>query len=428
MAEYVEICSFRMGSSKTNNIIKWMQDNPNERYIYVIPNLSELEDSAESKSRILSIGFTTPEVTGLFKTKREDLLDKLSKGESVACTHALYKMLEKSHLSIIKEKQFIVVIDEEVNLIDNYEVASTADLVSLLNDGKVEIKEDDGLVVWIANEKVTSPYLDKKHKHHKFYRHIINEYVYTSRCTKDENGTYKNVFMTSQLTKELISCAKRIVIITYLFGGSILKSFLELKGFKFKPFEDIGIVETPLSDIVSRIHLLPYDRKMLKLKQTATWWNDASKEDVKAVSNFIRRTATKCKVSADEVMWTCPSKRVKGVSKTNAKYFVSPQGFTKDSQGNSCWLACSLRATNKYAHKKLAIHCFDRYPSTSVVTYLQDYGIKVDFDTFAVAELLQWLFRSNCRLPTGEVTLAISSYRMYNLYLSWSKGEIKDEY
>lgn len=53
--------------------------------------------------------------------------------------------------------------------------------------------------------------------------------------------------MTSQLTKELISCKKRIIIITYLFQGSILESFLKLKGFEIqKVLEDIGIVEQSL--------------------------------------------------------------------------------------------------------------------------------------------------------------------------------------
>lgn len=427
MAEYVEVCSFLMGSNKTNNIVKWMQENSKERYIYVIPNLSELQDSEEHKSRILSIGFETPEINGVYKTKRDDFYAKISDGKSVACTHALYRMLERKHLDKIKEMGFCVVIDEEVNLIESYDSASTADLVSLLNDNKVEISEDDGLVVWIANEKTTEPYLDKAHKHHKFYRHIINEYIYTSRCTK-KDGRYVNVFMTSQLTKDLISCAKRIIIITYLFNGSILDSFLRLKGFKVKRFEDIGIVEQDLSDVVKRIKLLPYDNKMKQYKLTSSWWNDAKQEDVQAVSNFIRRTATKSGLSSDLVMWTCASKRVKGVARKPVKHYVSPSGYTKDSSGNTLWIPCSLRATNKYQHKKLAIHCYDRYPHVSVMTYLQDYGVKVDKELFAVAEILQWLFRSNVRVVNGEVTLAIASKRMYDLYVKWTKGGFKDEF
>lgn len=428
MAEYVEACSFKMGSGKTNRVIQWMKDNPQEKYIYVIPNLSELEDGEESKSRILSIGFTTPETGIVHKTKRDDFYAKLCDSKSIACTHALYKMLERKHLDKIKELGYVIVIDEEVNLIDNYVSASTADLVSLLNDGKVEISADDGLVVWIADERVTEPYLDKNHKHNKFYRHIINEYIYTSRCTKAKDGTYKNVFMTSQLTKDLVSCAKRLIIITYLFQGSILESFLKLKGFKIKKFEDIGIVDMPLSDVVSRIKLLPYDKRMANYKLNATWWNGASKEDVLAVSNFIRRVTTKVGYPSDDVMWTCSSKRVRDVATKKVQNYVAPSGYTKDSKGETLWISCSMRATNKYRHKKLAIHCYDRYPHVSVATYLQDYGVKVDRDRFAIAELLQWVFRGNARVEGGEMVLAIASKRMYELYVKWTKGEFKDEF
>lgn len=87
-----------------------------------------------------------------------------------------------------------------------------------------------------------------------------------------------------------------------------------------------------------------------------------------------------------------------------------------------------MRATNKYQHKKLAIHCYDRYPHISIATYLQDYKVKVDQDKFAIAEFLQWLFRSNIRTPNGTVTVAIASERMHKLMTSWMNGEIEDEF
>lgn len=425
MADSVEICSFLMGSNKTNNIIKWMSENSQERYIYVVPNLTELEDTEEHKSRILSIGFETPD-TEHFKTKTDSFKSLLKSGKNVACTHMLYKLLDDECLKLIKNKSYIVVIDEEVSLISTYESASTSDLVSLLNDGKVSISEDDGMVVWIASDTVTEPYEDTRHKHHKFFKNIKNNSIYTTRCVK-ENGRYTNVFMVSQLTKDLIDCAKRIIIITYLFRGSVLESFIKLKGFKIKKFEDIGIVEADLNEVVSRITLLPLDKKLMKYKQNSTWWKDATQEQVRDISNYIRKVCEKSVLTADGVMWTCPSDRVRSISKNSKiKYFVNPKGFTKISDKETCWIGCSVRATNMYAHKKLAIHCFNRYPHVSIMAYLTDYGVKPDEDIFAASEMLQWIFRSNVRVPMGEVTLAITSKRMYDLYLKWANGEFKD--
>ena len=427
MAQDIEICSFLMGSHKTNKIIEWMKSNPNEKYIYVIPNLSELEDTEDTPSRVLSIGFETPEVDKENKTKSESLYSKLVLGANIACTHALYKMLSKKHLELIRQQNYIIVADEEVSLINVYEQASSADLVSLLNDNKVEISEEDGLVKWIADDIVSEPYKDTKHKHHRFYVHITNENIYTTRCTK-KNGVYDNAFMVSQITKELVSCAKRLIIITYLFKGSVLDAFLRLKGFNTVKFEDIGIVEAPLQDVVSRIKLLPYDNKLSKCKLSSSWWKGADASDIKTINNYIRRVSEKEGFESNLVMWTCPSDRVKGAGKSKVKNFINPVGYTKDKVGETLWLGCSVRATNKYSHKKLAIHCFDRYPHVAIESYLLDYGIKIDKEVFAITELLQWCFRGNIRVDGGTMTLAIASKRMYDLYLKWTKGGFKDEF
>ena len=416
-----------MGSSKTNKIIEWIKNKPTEKFIYVIPNLSELEDSDNNPSRILSIGFVTPELSEEHKTKSDSLYSLLKQGANIACTQSLYKMLSKSHLELIKKHQYNVILDEELSLIDVYEQASTSDLVSLLNDGKVKINEEDGMVEWCANEVVTKPYLDNKHKHHLFYKHITSEYIYAGRCTV-EDGVYQKVIMVSQITKDLVACAKRIVVITYLFKGSILDAFLKIKGFNIVKFEDIGIVEPPLDEVVSRITLLPYEKQFSKFKLNSTWWKNASKEDITAIGKYIRRVADKYSDNKDLVMWTCPSGRVRSEAKVGTVNFVAPKGYLTDSNGNKIWLGCSVRATNKYAHKKLAIHCFDRYPHTVIESYLEDYGVKIDREVFAISELLQWLFRSNCRLPDGSVTLAIASKRMYDLYVDWTKGRFKDEF
>lgn len=427
MAQNIEICSFLMGSSKTNKIIQWMKNQPSEKFIYVIPNLSELVDSDDNPSRILSIGFITPELSTEHKTKSEALLSLLKQGANIACTQSLYKMLSKVHLDIIKSSQYNIILDEELSLIDVYEQASTSDLVSLLNDGKVKINEEDGMVEWCANDAVTRPYQDNKHKHHLFYKHIVSEYIYAGRCVI-EDGVYQKVIMVSQITKELVACAKRLVVITYLFKGSILDAFLKIKGFNIIKFEDIGIVEPALEEVVGRINLLPYESKFNKLKLNSTWWKNASKEDVASIGRYIRRIADTYGGDRDLVMWTCPSGRVKTEAKAGTVNFVAPKGYLIDSKGNKIWLGCSVRATNKYAHKKLAIHCFNRYPHTVIDSYLRDHGAKIDEDVYAISELLQWVFRSNCRLPDGSVTLAIASKRMYDLYVDWTKGRFKDEF
>ena len=81
-----------------------------------------------------------------------------------------------------------------------------------------------------------------------------------------------------------------------------------------------------------------------------------------------------------------------------------------------------MRATNLYKHKKVMIHCYDRYPHISVTSYLQDFGVSVDNQVFALSELLQWAWRG-CIREDEPMTLAIGSKRMYNLFKEWLEKE-----
>ena len=43
MAEFIEIVDSIMGSSKTNRLLEWIDNNSDEKYLYVSPLLSEID-------------------------------------------------------------------------------------------------------------------------------------------------------------------------------------------------------------------------------------------------------------------------------------------------------------------------------------------------------------------------------------------------
>ena len=65
----IEVLDSIMGSGKSTGIIKWIDDNPNQRYIYVSPLLSEVEQGGRLQQsfrlgnllvKFLPFGFKLP--------------------------------------------------------------------------------------------------------------------------------------------------------------------------------------------------------------------------------------------------------------------------------------------------------------------------------------------------------------------------------
>ena len=56
----VEIVDSVMGSRKTTNILQWMDNNPDNRYIYVSPLLSEVTEGGRVHKQLKNITLETP--------------------------------------------------------------------------------------------------------------------------------------------------------------------------------------------------------------------------------------------------------------------------------------------------------------------------------------------------------------------------------
>ena len=71
MTQVVEIVEGIMGSGKSTGIIKWMEENPTEKYIYVSPLLSEVGEGGRLSQSLKNITFEYP----ITKNKADEMLD-----------------------------------------------------------------------------------------------------------------------------------------------------------------------------------------------------------------------------------------------------------------------------------------------------------------------------------------------------------------
>ena len=421
----VEIVDAIMGSGKSTEIFKWIDANPNDKYIYVSPLISEVGEGGRVHREVMHTKFHSPNSDDEYKTKSDDLLSLLKRGLNICCTHSLYLMMTSEHLKEIKDGGYVLIIDEELGVVDSYDYFSKSDLDSLIGFGCVKKQDSDGMLVWVGEDK---NFDNKSHKYYKLKRDIMNGILYSAKRADS--------MLVLQLPIKLFTVAKRVIIITYMFEGNTLSSFLNLKGVKCKLFTEIVLPEVDKSEIRKLINMYEVKGKwkqMEKFKLSNTWYTvngkgNASSVDIKLIEKFIISFARATGATYKELMYTFPKNRNFEAKKVST--VIKPKGLIDreelgfDDDGKEChkiekvWIATQTRATNDYAHKTHLVHAFNRYPNIAVKSYFQDYGQPIDQDTFALAELLQWIWRSAIR--NGEpINLCILSPRMRELFLDW---------
>lgn len=424
----VEVLDALCGTGKTHAIIQWMHRNPTKRYLYVSPLLSEIEERIVPECE--DLGFEYPE-NDPFKTKTEHLTDLLNEGLNVAFTHNLYTRMTRHHMDLIEAQGYTLIIDEEVSMIEPLESSSESssgytnnDLKYLYNDGKVVVDSQDfGRLVWNWHGYGT----DAKYSRLKSMCDL--GMVYCANFKKDRyTGDKVDEIhsLVTQLPVQLLDCCQRVILLSYLFKGSIMESFLRMKGVDVvaldRENEEISLrfSDDQIKDQVKPlIHFVTTQstKRIGKRRLTYTYYNnDFTEQEARNVSAAIRSVGNYCQAKASDMMWTCPRDRAFG-SKRNKNY-VKPRGYN----AKTCFVPCSARATNDYAHKNTLVHALYRHPNLTVERYLSHYGIDIDTENFALSELIQWVWRSQIR-DKKPINLCILSARMRNLFEEWLEGK-----
>ena len=407
MANKVEVLDSIMGSGKTTAIMKWMKQNWTNRYIYISPLLEEVE--VRLVDELPEMEFATPSNDGM--SKSEDLLNLLREGRNIGTTHALFKIMTREHMRLIKDWGYIVVVDEELEMIMPFLDYKAADFKWLYTNNFITVEEDHKLV-WQDKEMPDGT------KYNQLRALCDIGILYASK--RDWS------MVTVQLPTELITCAKRVIVLTYLFEGSVFDKFLQMKHIPVDKFVEVDsmlqvVSKDRIRELITFIGLQQNDKidETTRNSSFSSNWYLTSTNDLSIVSNYIRNVCRAEDAKAKDVMWT-----TKGsfVNNETSRRLVKPAGYLKykDKTGEkkSCWVGCSSKATNEYQNKSVLVHCYNRYPHRILLAFMQDCGYPLEEGRFALAEMLQWIWRS--RIRKGEpIKLAILPKRMRMLFKDW---------
>lgn len=407
MAKKIELLDKIMGSGKSTAVLDWCEKNPETPFMYVTPLLSESEQRVVDACVVSK--FIAP-VRDSNKTKSEHLLDLLCSGVNVSITHELYGMLSDKHLQAIKQNKYTVILDEEVSFIEPVTEYSVEDFKYLRSLNQIKA-EEDGKLLWMNNDDICF-----NTKYSKLMSMCRLGMIYQSKRSED--------WFVTQLPIDLVLCAERVILITYLFKGSVMDSFLKIKGISVEDFTEVEVKETDKKIIRDLIEFVgkPQCEKWSGESLSSSWYKSANQKTLTDLANSIRAIGVTNKAKGSDLLWCTPSSvarpRTSVSKKVNPKGYSAGKGDVVNGIASGSFLPCSSRATNNYRDRSVMVHCYNRFPHVTVSCFLEDYGAAVDSNQFALSELLQWIWRS--RIRQGEpIKLCILSKRMRKIFQEW---------
>lgn len=253
---------------------------------------------------------------------------------------------------------------------------------------------------------------------------------------------------------EVFKAFGRVFILTYLSDGCVLTSYLNINHIKYGYYHveqtDTGHqfkegFRPTTSEQKQRIKSLlniyegPLNTNYLTKKELNSTakadsalsksWFDSKKSKIAKKSieqlknnavNYISHIRGAYK---NECLWSTFKQYANKFDCPRLKYRCAKRDSRK---GNGClgcqsrdscrvnFLACNCRATNKFKDKTVLIYLLNIYPSPVISDYLAAKGYPLDADTYALAQLLQWIWRSAIR-EDKPVYLYLPSSRLRKL-------------
>lgn len=396
-----------MGSGKSTWAFNYMKNNPDKKFIYITPYLTEIhrligEGTDEHPHTEWYHNYKFREPKHLGEGKLDSLHYLLINDYNIVTTHALFKMVNNQTIDLIKSGDYTLILDEALDVVDIRDI-NKKDYEMLLNTNKIK-EHKDGTIEWVDN--------NYDGELAKWKTLCKNGVVIKLKETKKVYLLVWNFNIDSFLN------FKEIFIMTYLFEASYLKYYFNMHNVEYKKYS------------INNFHLVkfedkkPYNKdkykKLINIyngklnyigdKYSAlslNWFKkniDLRKKLKNNLYNYLRYVINaKC----DDIIWTT---------------FKSQKNYLKGTGYSKSFLPCNTRATNEFINCTTVAYCCNRYMSPDYVDYFKKYNVDVDQDMYALSEMLQFIWRSAIR-NEQQINIYIPSSRMRNLLIDWLNNE-----
>lgn len=399
----IKVCNAIMGSGKSSAAITYINENPEEKFIYITPFL---EEAHRIKSSCPQSRFVEPNSKiGKYHFRKiihtEALIEE---GRNITTTHQAFKRYTKDMLKRINELGYTLIIDENVDVLDKMK-ASSYDLKLVIDNGFM--KEEDGVY------RIT----DKKYEGEALKYELLD--LAKSRDLIKVTDSSEILYYWT-LPADLLSSFKDVYILTYMFESQSLYKFIRMNDL---PFEYIGVEKDKegvyrfidhvgkmpeyVKSLGEKIHILDNCRMNSigadKYALSISWYQrDGS--DVEQLKNNI--------ANCYKNVWDVPtSKRLWGTYKTVF-------GKTKGKGYTKAFLCFNSKALNSFRDRTCLVYAVNVFMNVSEKKFYEKFGIEVNEDDYALSIMLQWIWRSAIR-DGKDIYIYIPSKRMRTLLVNW---------
>lgn len=420
----IKVCDAFMGAGKTSAAINYMRRNPEKHFIYITPYYDE---TVRIRDACPDLNFSLPSNAHeeYDHAKRNHLKALLKDERNVSITHALFKLCDNETVDLIKEKKYVIIIDEVVDIFNKLEITNS-DLALILSSGWLQAEEVGDATIYTY---------DIESAPHKYQGgRYMDLFIYASaqRLTEIKTGDKTRNLWYWTLHDSLFSGDNEIIILSFMFKGSIMAAFLEANMVeysyigvkKFPPAQDGGMpifefVDTPqcppdhIANLGKMINIVD-NPKMNAIGDKVTalssnWYNTRMCNDRngdletlrKHASNFFRNMHSDC--PKEHRLWST---------------YSSARGKIKGPGYRDAFLAFTTKATNDYKQCNVLAYLVNIYNDPNIRLYLANRGAAINDNDYALSTMVQWIWRSAIR-DGKPIHLYLPSRRMRTLLKKW---------
>lgn len=397
----VRIIDRPCGTGKTTEILSSFQSD--RQYLVVVPLLSEVERVI----RDAVVEFVQPVPGGFDNTKSEHLKTLLSQGFNVVTTHKLFTDIANASNAGLLDN-YDIIVDEVLDVVKAVEGKSPLSFDQFyLNDGYA-IEGCDGLITptekWDEQHQLVSDTLDPR-----LYQLAKSQTLYRA----------DGKFFLWALPESLLMRGKSLTVYTYMAEGSLMRAYLKKKNISFdhERYAEEDTFRAAAYRLID-VRTIP---ALENLSWSYTGQTDSKGRERrnKVVANALKNLKQRSLkgIRMDEVIITCAKENwLKGGTSHQ------PTGFAKASRMfDAKWLPNTTRGTNDHAHSSVCIYLYDQYINPFIRRWLGLENATEANARYALAELIQWVYRS--RVRRGQpITLFLPSKRMRGLFQDWLEG------
>lgn len=383
------------GVGKTTAMINYInQDKDDSKFLYITPFLTEVE---RVKNACKDKNFQEP---AELPTKTEDLLRLVEKGYNIVSTHALFKKLTDKVLDLTQFNDYILIIDEAADVLEEIEITKN-DLKTIITE--YTTIDETNTVHWNEwNNDYEGRFED--------YKNMIQ--MGGVKAHRSDTGEVVSLVWAFPIS--IFESFKEVYILTYMFNGQ--KAYYE--------YNKVNIIQMYVKDfqLTTEPQIYNYEKqkKLITVIEDEKLNSIGNNRGSLSMSWFSRNAKTALMKQLQNNINNFFKNIVKGTP-INQKLWTTFKEYSEVVKGKgytNAFVPINIRATNDYKESTAVAYIANRYMKPTLKHFFEVSGIEVDEDTYALSELIQFIYRSAIR-DGKPITVYIPSKRMRELFKDW---------